>query len=282
MRRTTIPIEQLGLSVDAVTRGPDDVRGAVPGLPAELVPAFELAVRMLGDGNRGEKLAGVGFWFYGDRVVGSLFDDPTACGADRLVLWGLLRGDRLPLLGGPSTAAVAAELERTNAAPIHAIVDALTAPRSGWPYGADDGRTCDAASHPARPGAIAQRSTQASAGGHHLARFARDPAAAASTYQPFYGQTLHGRGTRAFHPMKARAPTDQHTSTQSGCGGGNRSGCGCGSGICSTGPFGCWKKSDVYASGAPRRGRISLLRSKNAAGVSPTRSRKSAIRCDWS
>jgi hypothetical protein len=27
------PIEQLGLSVDAVTGGPDDVRGALPGLP---------------------------------------------------------------------------------------------------------------------------------------------------------------------------------------------------------------------------------------------------------
>src|SRR4051812_7133353 len=30
------PIEQLGLSIDAVTCGPDDVRGALPGLPDEL------------------------------------------------------------------------------------------------------------------------------------------------------------------------------------------------------------------------------------------------------
>ncbi|MDI1437514.1 hypothetical protein [Polyangium sorediatum] len=117
------PIELLSLSADAVTGGPDDVRGAVPGLPAELEPALVMAVRMLGEGNQGEKLAGVGFWLYGDRVAGTLFDDPTPCGADRLAAWGLLRGGRLL----PVHDADVAEYNRTEAAPIHAIVDAVTA-----------------------------------------------------------------------------------------------------------------------------------------------------------
>ena len=76
----------------------------------------------------GEKLAGVGFWLYGDRVEGSMFDDPTAAGAKRLAAWGKLRGNRLPsVTWDPETAAIAAEAERTVAAPIHAIIDAVTA-----------------------------------------------------------------------------------------------------------------------------------------------------------
>ena len=89
------PIEQLGLSLDAVTGGPDDVRGAVPGLPAELEPAFVMAAGMLATGEAkddgvvyGERLAGVGFWLHGDRVGGTLFDNPTFAGVDRLVPWG--------------------------------------------------------------------------------------------------------------------------------------------------------------------------------------------------
>src|SRR5512141_2027737 len=59
------PIEWLDLPVDAVTGGPDDVRGALPGLPAELEPALVLAAGMLEKGeNHGEKLAGVGFWLH--------------------------------------------------------------------------------------------------------------------------------------------------------------------------------------------------------------------------
>jgi len=78
------PLEQLGLSVDAVTGGPDDVRGAVPGLPAELEPAFVMAVSMLGVGpEHGQRDAGVGFWLYGDCVAGTLSDDPTATGWPR-------------------------------------------------------------------------------------------------------------------------------------------------------------------------------------------------------
>lgn len=121
------PIEQLDLSVDAVTGGPDDVRAALLGLPAELEPALVMAANMLGQGKHGEKLAGVGFWLYGNRLAGTLFDDPTACGADRLAAWGLLRGGRLPRVWDRENDAEVAELDRTEAAPIHAIIDAVTA-----------------------------------------------------------------------------------------------------------------------------------------------------------
>ena len=121
------PIEQLGLAASAVTGGPDDVRAAVPGLPPELEPAFEMAAGMLEVGDTyGEKQAGVGFWLHGGHVAGTLFDDPTAAGADRLAAWGALREGRLPRLCDPETAAVAAELDRTTAAPIQALVDAVT------------------------------------------------------------------------------------------------------------------------------------------------------------
>ncbi|UQA56671.1 hypothetical protein [Polyangium aurulentum] len=125
------PIEQLGLSLDAVTGGPDDVRGAVPGLPGELEPAFVMAVGMLATGEAkddgvlyGEKLAGVGFWLYGDRVAGTLLDDPLACGGNRLAAWGLLRGDHLPLACSDG---FEFRTDQPSAAPIHAIVDAVTA-----------------------------------------------------------------------------------------------------------------------------------------------------------
>ncbi|MDC3962002.1 hypothetical protein KEG38_49740 [Polyangium jinanense] len=122
------PIEQLGLSVDAVTGGPDDVRGALPGLPDELEPALVMAVGMLGVGpEHGQRDAGVGFWLHGDRVGGMLFavHDPTlAWGANRLAAWGLLRGDRLPLACSDG---VKFRADEPSAAPIHAIVDAVTA-----------------------------------------------------------------------------------------------------------------------------------------------------------
>lgn len=120
------PIEQLRLSASAVTGGPDDVRGALPALPDELEPALVMATGMLAIGNDGERLAGVGFWHYGNRVVGTLFDDPTAEGVRRLAAWGLLRGGRLLPLCDPRTAAIAAERARTIDAPLHAIVDAVT------------------------------------------------------------------------------------------------------------------------------------------------------------
>ena len=41
------PVEQLDLAPSAVTRGPDDVRAAVPGLPTELEPTFLMAAGML-------------------------------------------------------------------------------------------------------------------------------------------------------------------------------------------------------------------------------------------
>jgi hypothetical protein len=127
------PIEQLGLSIDAVTRGPDDVRAALPGLPDELEPALVMATRMLGEGIHLEKLAGVGFWLHGDRVAGTLFDDPTLDGAYRLTAWGLLRGGRLPSIWNRENDAEVAELDRTEAAPIHALADALTDRALGGP-----------------------------------------------------------------------------------------------------------------------------------------------------
>jgi hypothetical protein len=120
------PIQQLSLSASVVTGGPDDVRAALPGLPDELLPALEMATGLLEVGAHGEKLAGVGFWLQGDRAAGTLFDDPTLVGARRLIPWGALKKDRLPLLGDRKIAALAAALARTTAAPIHALVDAVT------------------------------------------------------------------------------------------------------------------------------------------------------------
>lgn len=122
-------IEQLALSLDAVTGGPNDVRGALPGLPEELEPALVMATRMLEVGlEHGERQAGVGFWLYGDHVAGTLFDDPTAAGAFRLAVWGLLRGGRLwPLRShyDPDDRTLVVEYARKQA-PLHAIIDAVT------------------------------------------------------------------------------------------------------------------------------------------------------------
>lgn len=122
------PIEQLGLAEDDVTGGPEDVRGALPGLPAKLEPAFLMAASMLGLGRNEEKLAGVGFWLYGDRIGGTLFTEQTSAGADRLVMWGLLRRGRLlPQIyrrSHPETKAFLAERDRIEA-PIHALMDAV-------------------------------------------------------------------------------------------------------------------------------------------------------------
>jgi hypothetical protein len=130
------PIEQLDLSVDAVTGGPDDVRGALPALPDELEPALVLAAGMLGEGpTHGEKMAGVGFWLYGDRVAGTLFDDPTAAGASRLAVWGLLPRGRLWPLSSyfhPNERAIVAEYARKDA-PIHALIDAVVDRRRRGP-----------------------------------------------------------------------------------------------------------------------------------------------------
>jgi len=130
------PIEQLGLSVDAVTGGPDDVRGALPGLPDELEPALVMAARMLEVGNEAERLAGVGFWLYGDGVAGTLFDDPTAPGASRLAAWGLLQNGRLlsrSYFASPDTRAVVVECARTRDAAMHALIDAVVDRRMRGP-----------------------------------------------------------------------------------------------------------------------------------------------------
>jgi len=131
------PIAHFGLTPDTVTGGPDDVRGAVPGLPAELEPAFQMAAGMLdtrSDLYEGklpnkrmysERLAGVGFWLHGDQVAGTLFDDPTLLGVKRLVPWGQLQNGQLPLWWNRDFAAFKEERARTRDAPIHAIIDAV-------------------------------------------------------------------------------------------------------------------------------------------------------------
>ncbi len=128
------PIQQLDLSIDAVTGGPDDVRGAVPGLPEELEPALVLATDMLDVGPEyGEKWAGVGFWLCGDHIGGTLFlfhDLTRARGAHRLAAWGLLHnGRRLPLCCGASTSPRPGKIvenhDRPQDAPAHTIMDAV-------------------------------------------------------------------------------------------------------------------------------------------------------------
>ena len=131
------PIEQLGLSVDAVTGGPDDVRGALPGLPAELEPALVLASGMLGVGpEHGQLDAGVGFWLHGDHVAGTLFTDPTDAGARQLAMWGLLQDGRLlprsAHFSKPQNRAVVAECAR-NQAPVHTLMDRVVDRRLNGP-----------------------------------------------------------------------------------------------------------------------------------------------------
>lgn len=136
------PIEQLGLSVEAVTGGPDDVRGALPGLPDELEPALVMAVGLLATGEAhpngvlyGERLAGVGFWLHGDRVAGTLFDDPTAAGAHRLAAWGMVGGGRLwPLSSyfSPRDRAIVEKYARKDA-PVHALIDTVVDRRMRGP-----------------------------------------------------------------------------------------------------------------------------------------------------
>ncbi len=125
------PIKQLGLTPETVTGGVDDVRGAVPGLPAELEPVFQMAAGKLhksADLHNGEmyveRLAGVGFWLHGDRIGGLLFDDPTAFGANRLAAWGLLRGNRLPLACNDGVEPFPPDPPRM--VPIQAVIDAVT------------------------------------------------------------------------------------------------------------------------------------------------------------
>jgi hypothetical protein len=123
------PIEWLDLPVSAVTGGPDDVRGALPGLPDELEPALVIAAGMLEEGqNHEEKLAGVGFWLHGDHVAGTLFEDPADAGARQLVMWGLLlRGRLLPpsyYFSSPDNRAVVVECARKQA-PMHALMDTV-------------------------------------------------------------------------------------------------------------------------------------------------------------
>ncbi len=122
------PIEHLGLSVDAVKGGPDDVRAALPELPAELEPALEIAASMLAVGpEHGEKLASVGFWLLGtERVGGTLFDhDPTAPGAGRLAMWGRVAWGKLAHAPRDSDAPPLTQAILDRAEPIQDLVEAV-------------------------------------------------------------------------------------------------------------------------------------------------------------
>ncbi len=132
------PIEQLGMTPETVTGGVDDVRGAVPGLPPELEPAFLMAAGRLHKSaylHNGEmyveRLGGVGFWLHGDRVGGLLFDDPSALGGNRLAAWGLLHNGRLlPLSCAPfyypEPGHIVKDHARPQDLPLHALIDAVT------------------------------------------------------------------------------------------------------------------------------------------------------------
>ena len=135
------PVEQLDLSPDAVTGGPDDVRGAVMGLPDELEPALVLATSMLPfSGPHGERTAGVGFWIYGDRFGGTFFTFQDLCrawGVERLAPWGLLhKGRLLPLCceaSHPRPGKIVVNHARAEDAPAHAIMDAVVDRRRKGP-----------------------------------------------------------------------------------------------------------------------------------------------------
>lgn len=132
------PISQLGMTPETVTGGVEDVRGAVPGLPVELEPAFQMAAGKLetrADVQNGvfyrERLAGVGFWLYGDRVGGLLFDDQQALGGNRLAAWGLLHNGRLlplacELFNYSHPGPVVENHARPQDLPLHALIDAVT------------------------------------------------------------------------------------------------------------------------------------------------------------
>lgn len=130
------PLEHLDLPPDAVTGGPEDVRGAILDLPSELEPAFKMASDLLYTGSSGEKLAGIGFWLYGDEMGGSFFTDRIGPGADQLARWGQLQGGRLlppiAFLRHPSEKEAFAEAER-RAAPANALLDAVVDRRMAGP-----------------------------------------------------------------------------------------------------------------------------------------------------
>jgi hypothetical protein len=117
-----------------VTGGPDDVRGAVPGLPAELEPALVMAVGRLDVGpEHRQRDAGAGFWLHGDQGGGTLFtfrDRTLAHGVVRLAAWGLLHNGRLLPLHCESYRArpglIVTAFVDPKVAPCHAIMDAVT------------------------------------------------------------------------------------------------------------------------------------------------------------
>jgi hypothetical protein len=117
------PVEHLELPPSAVKGTSDDLRIAMPELPAELETTYEMAVDLLDLGIHGEKLASVGCWQHGELVGGSLYEYYHQKGKERLRAWGKLK--KGPLRRWYQNSYVL-DLGRTKAAPIQALVDAVT------------------------------------------------------------------------------------------------------------------------------------------------------------
>lgn len=117
------PIQQLGLSIDDVTGGPDDIRAAVPDLPEELEPVFVRAASLLDLGQHDEKSAGIGFWLLRDQAGGTFFTATRRMrGAFALGAWGLLNGTRLM---GTCSNEFHDEPDEPEDVPIHQVIDAV-------------------------------------------------------------------------------------------------------------------------------------------------------------
>jgi len=107
-----------------VATNPDDVRGVVPNLPDELLPALEMACGLI-DQRHHIETARVGFWLCGDRMGGTLFDTPIdEAWWWRLANWGRVgRGRLLPAYSG-HTEKITEDTFRAYA-PFLAVVDAV-------------------------------------------------------------------------------------------------------------------------------------------------------------
>jgi hypothetical protein len=117
------PVEHLELPITDVKGSLDDVRIAVTEMPRDLEPTLVMAVGLLDIGAHGEKLASVGYWLHGELVGGSLYEYYHQKGKDRLRAWGRLKKGQLRRWYQNS---YVLDLGRTKAAPIQALVDALT------------------------------------------------------------------------------------------------------------------------------------------------------------
>lgn len=90
------PAQQLDRSPDALTRGPEDVRGFVPGMPAELEGVFQRAAALLRDGPDGAPAASAGLWVTPESIGCSVFgaNDDYVPGRE-ILRWGVGPDDEI-------------------------------------------------------------------------------------------------------------------------------------------------------------------------------------------